>query len=362
MKTPVTVVTGFLGAGKTTLLSGLLKETRQRRLAILVNEFGAESVDGALFRGQGLGDDVEIHDIEGGLVAYGERFGPVMEALRGRRNEFDHVIIETSGLALPTAAMAALSEASLSEDFILDATLAVVDTPLLLAGRQDVEQADPAAASAAQLFGLQLESADVVVLNKIDALDESDLLAAEQMVRARAPKVRFLELAYEARLDPRLTLGLKLHGVSTASHHHGPLHHAPGPGTAPLMSQDLVNGHSHGGMGSHVHGEDSHAHFHETDPGWQSFVLHSHDRQDPDALPAAVRQVCLDHPVLRVKGFVRTPNSHHQIELQAVRARVDVRPGGHSHSPDSKLVFIGYHPARTEIAAQMSALTHTRWH
>jgi len=63
MKIPVTIVTGFLGSGKTTLICGLLKKNPDRRLAILVNEFGEVSVDGALLRTAGEGCGVEIHDL-----------------------------------------------------------------------------------------------------------------------------------------------------------------------------------------------------------------------------------------------------------------------------------------------------------
>uniref|UniRef100_UPI0026111C5C GTP-binding protein n=1 Tax=Rhodoblastus sp. TaxID=1962975 RepID=UPI0026111C5C len=90
-KIPVTIVTGFLGAGKTTLLSHLVGAAKQRRLAILVNEFGEVSIDGAILRNHETPGHVEIHDASTGLVAYSEDedFLPIMQAILDRRHLFD---------------------------------------------------------------------------------------------------------------------------------------------------------------------------------------------------------------------------------------------------------------------------------
>ena len=293
---PVTIVTGFLGSGKTTLLSSLIKHRQTRRLALLINEFGEVSIDGALIRDT-AGEDqhVRIHDFAYGLIAYGDdtRFIPTMKALAARRAGIDHVLIETSGLALPTAVMELLQSPELAEDFILDATLAVVDTPLLLADQfertggvpdgdsdrdstagdrtaedhatgshaaQDCATEGRVADSVATMFERQLEHADVVVLNKIDALDEAALLEAETRVRRRAPKVRFLELAWRAELDIRLALGLRLHQPTQTAHEHRytPVAAMPGADARVLTDQQRLNGHAHSGLGRHSHGLATH--------------------------------------------------------------------------------------------------------
>src|SRR5260370_42443491 len=102
-RVPVTVVTGFLGAGKTTLLSNLMKAAPERRLAVIVNEFGEGSIDGAMLRRAPQGDRVDIHDLPGGLVAYGggRAFAALLRGLREPRNLIDHALIETSGLVEP---------------------------------------------------------------------------------------------------------------------------------------------------------------------------------------------------------------------------------------------------------------------
>jgi cobalamin biosynthesis protein CobW len=368
---PVTVLTGFLGSGKTTLLTSLIKDRQARRLAILLNEFGEISIDGTIVR-EIANDTVEIqiHDFPHGLIAYGddERFVPAMQALAERRANIDHVVIETSGLALPTAVMETLQTPDLVNDFVLDATLAVVDTPLLLSGQFERNYAPSPQAAVAALFEQQLESADVVVLNKIDDLAEDALLAAEARLRKLAPKVRFLELAYRARLDIRLALGLRLHQPTFEAHSHrySPLPSIPGPGAQPLANQRRLDGHSHSGLGTHTHGLATHKHFHEHDPGWLSFALSSPEPQETERLKAALLAAARSEPLLRVKGFIRsashTINGAHAVLVQAVRTHVTMSTDAAKTPPvKSELVFIGYHLNRTNVAALLTELTATAW-
>ncbi len=361
---PVTVVTGFLGAGKTTLLRGLVQRRQSRRLALLINEFGEVAIDGELLRADGDAQgQVQIQDFAHGLIAYGddEQFVPAMLALAARRARIDHVLIETSGLALPSAVMEVLQSEALAPHFVLDATLAVVDTPLLL--EPAFASGDPAQAATADLFRQQLECADVVVLNKIDGLDEAPLLQAEETVRALAPNVRFLELAYGARLDIRLALGLRLHQAGAAVHHHYTPVAMPGERTVVAADQQRFNGHAHSGLGAHSHGLSTHKHFHEQDPGWQSFTLRCESPQQAEVVRSAVAAAALAEPILRAKGFVATDGAPAQL-LQGVRARVvmaEANEAAHSARERSELVFIGYHPSRARVARLLSELTATEW-
>jgi len=388
---PVTIVTGFLGSGKTTLLSSLIKHRQTRRLALLINEFGEVSIDGALIRDTaGADQHIRIHDFPYGLIAYGDdtRFIPIMKALAARRAGIDHVLIETSGLALPTAVMELLQSPELAEDFILDATLAVVDTPLLLADQFErtgdmrngddsagncgtVEDAAPdhatepcVADSVATMFERQLEHADVVVLNKIDGLDEAALLEAETRVRRCAPKVRFLELAWRAELDIRLALGLRLHQPTQTAHEHRytPVAAMPGADARVLADQQRLNGHAHSGLGRHSHGLATHKHFHEQDPGWMSFVLRSAAPQPAQILQTALAEIARREPVLRAKGYIRAADTPHSVLVQGVRTRVSFDHDVHKPAATkSELVFIGYHLSRSVVAALLSELTASTW-
>jgi len=370
---PVTIVTGFLGSGKTTLLSSLIKSRQSRRLALLINEFGEVSIDGTLIRASADGhEQIRIHDFPYGLIAYGddELFIPTMRAIAERRANVDHVLIETSGLALPTAIMELLQGPELASDFILDATLAVVDTPLLLsdqfersADADSVDANSAVANSVASLFDQQLEFADVVVLNKIDALDEAALLLAESRVRQRAPNVRFLELAYNARLDIRLALGLRLHQPTLVAHQtYTPVASMPGAESSVLANQGRLNGHTHSGISAHTHGLATHKHFHEQDPGWLSFTLRSTAPQQTEKLKAALLAAAQQEPLLRIKGFIRSADSASTVLVQAVRSRLVISADAAKPAPHkSELIFIGYHASRANIAALLSEHSGTTW-
>jgi cobalamin biosynthesis protein CobW len=276
-------------------------------------------------------------------------------------------LIETSGLALPTAIMALLQTPELAENFILDATLAVVDTPLLLADEFEGNQTQTSPqAAAANLFEQQLEYADVVVLNKIDALDEDALLSAETRIRECAPNVRFLELAYQAKLDIRLALalGLRLHQPALSAHNHRftPLASMPNANTGVLDNHRLVDGHAYSGLASHNHGLATHKHFHEQDPGWLSFVLRSQDPQQPDVLKNALTETVKAAPILRIKGFILTKQSKESILVQGVRTRMVIsRYDTKKSAQVSEIVFIGYHLNRNKVAALLSQLTAMQW-
>ena len=365
---PVTIVTGFLGSGKTTLLRSLIQRRQTRRLALLINEFGEISIDGALIRDEAGGDEqVRIHDFPYGLIAYGddEQFVPTMRAIAARRANVDHVLIETSGLALPTAVMELLQSPELCEDFILDATLAVVDTPLLLTDQfEHGANANLNVNPAAAMFEQQLEYADVVVLNKIDGLDDDALLLAETRVRLRAPNVRFLELAHDAQLDIRLALGLRLHQATRTEHGHGytALPAMPGPQAGVLAGQSRLNGHAHSGLSAHSHGLATHKHFHEQDPGWLSFVLRSDVAQRTERIKAALLEAAKVEPILRSKGFIRTDDTPRAVLVQGVRSRVTISVDAVKPAAQrSELVFIGYHTSRSKVAAVLSNLTGTPW-
>jgi cobalamin biosynthesis protein CobW len=417
---PVTVVSGFLGSGKTTLLCGLLERRQERRLAVLINEIGEISIDGALARasagaksarstGVGATGEVEIVDFPSGLIAYAEdtRFVPTLQAIARRADRVDHVLIETSGVALPSAAMERLQSPELAGDFVLDATLVVVDTPRLLAGEFQLESqqwevaragragggaaagsagdlagtghaGDKAGASGATgrpsdgaealrsaglLFNQQLAAADVVVLNKIDDLDTDALLAAEEQVRRRAPNVRFLELAHNAQLDVRLALGLRLHQATARLQHlHGPFTPMPGAESRTLDEHGSIDGHTHSGLMAHNHGLTTHTHFHEQDPGWLSFTLRSGQYQDIDALRTALERLAEAEPVLRCKGFALSTEAGRPVLLQGVRTRVVSTNETLKQAPKvSELVLIGYHLSRSRVASTLSRLTGTVW-
>ena len=422
-KLPVTIFTGFLGAGKTTILKSLIMSEPDKRFAVVINEFGKISVDDLLVMQVRKTDNFQVYKLSGGLIAYeGGDFIDTMLQIAGQSAKFDHVLIETSGLAAPTAVLESLGDPRLAERFSHDATLSLIDTPVFLDSAKLSQEA-------LTVMGFQMKAADVVVLNKIDKLQRRQLEEAEAKVRDLAPDVRFIELAFQARLVSRLSLGLKLNEFRAAdyiagmSNFAGLMHQAGAP---------TQNGHSHSGLGAHDHGLHTHEHLHQEDPGWLSFSLTSHVKQRRNALESALETISREMPLLRVKGFVQCLETEEPVLFQGVNTRIEsstdesaglepepialahahshshehehehdhVHSHTHSHShehehhhehdhvhshthshahshdhdhdhshehehkhpPASSLVFIGYHLDRQRLEARLNELTAADWH
>jgi len=185
---PATIITGFLGAGKTTLLRHLLETARGKRLAIIVNEFGSVGVDGEVLRSCGIESCPEenIVELSNGCLCctVAEDFIPTMQALIDRDLPPEHILIETSGLALPKPLVKAFDWPSIRSRLTVDGVIAVVDAPAVAEGRfaddpeavarqraedPSIEHDNPLA----EVYEDQLMAADLIVLNK------SDLISAD---------------------------------------------------------------------------------------------------------------------------------------------------------------------------------------
>ncbi|MBI5172518.1 MAG: GTP-binding protein [Candidatus Melainabacteria bacterium] len=408
-KLPVTIFTGFLGTGKTTILKSLIMSEPDKRFAVVINEFGKVSVDDLLVMQVRQSDNFQVYKLSGGLIAYEDNgFLDTMLQIADNAAGFDHVLIETSGLAAPTAVMESLAAPRLAEHFTLDATLSLVDTPLFLDyGKLSQETLT--------VMGFQMKAADVVVLNKIDKLERRQLEEAEAKVRDLAPDVRFIELAFQARLVSRLSLGLKLNEFRAGEYIAGITNFAGLMHQAGAASQ---NGHSHSGLGAHDHGLHTHEHLHQEDPGWLSFSLTSHKKQRRNNLETALETIAAEMPLLRVKGFVQCLEIDEPVLFQGVNTRIESSVGEsagiepeamavahvhshshshshdhdhhhhehehehthhhdhdqnhahdhhhheheHEHTPNSNLVFIGYHLDRLRLGARLNELTAAGWH
>lgn len=354
-KIPVTIFTGFLGAGKTTLLSNLILAEADISFAIVINEFGVVSVDDVLVNGAIKPESrtSQIFKLGGGLIAYeGELFLQTMLEIAANKSRYDHVLIETSGLAVPTAVIEALQHEQLIEHFSLDATLALLDTPLFLKGT------DAADGPVSEVFQSQILASDVVVLNKIDHLTTEQLELAESKVRALAPQIRFIEPAWKARLDSRLCLGLHLNEFRA-------LEHIPGITLPTALSHSplTADGHSHSGLGAHEHGLNTHEHLHEEDPAWISFCLSSEQMQERHLVERALETISTELPLLRVKGFVNCLDTAEPVLIQGVRERIlsSIKPTEVAHKT-SELVFIGYELDRETTVKMLNECTNSHWH
>ena len=242
-KIPVTVLTGFLGSGKTTLLNRILSENHGKRIAVIENEFGEVAVDHELV----IGAEEELFETANGCICCTVRGDliRVLDQLRKRRDRFDHVLIETTGLADPgPVAQTFFVDEDLKEDFQLDAIVALVDA---LHINEQLAEVDAAAE--------QVGFADVLLLNKTDLVDDAQLARAERALRAinaTAPIVR----TQRAELPIDAVLGLGAFDLDRALQRDDRFLETPRPfewiGSYALAAgrHDLHTG------GAHHHGHD----------------------------------------------------------------------------------------------------------
>lgn len=191
---PVTILGGYLGAGKTTLVNAVLRRAGGRRLAVLVNDFGALPIDADLIEGR-VGDMLTI---AGGCIccSYGSDLVGALIDLAARRPAPGHVLIETSGVALPGAVAQSIG---LVAGLVLDGVVVLADAETLPARAADPYLADTIAR--------QIEAADLIVLTKLDLLSAQDGAARRDWARGRWPKAR-IAAAVRGDLPIDLVLGL----------------------------------------------------------------------------------------------------------------------------------------------------------
>ena len=212
-KMPATVITGFLGAGKTTLVQHMLRNANGKRIALIINEFGDLGIDGDLLKGcgiEGCSDD-NIIELSNGCICctVAEDFIPAIEKLLGRENPPDHIVIETSGLALPQPLVRAFNWPEIRSKVTVDGVVTVVDSEAVNAGRFAHNEAAIDAQRAeddmldhetplSELFEDQLACADMIILNKTDLLTtaQTDELEAKLKASVRSG-VQFIRTKME---------------------------------------------------------------------------------------------------------------------------------------------------------------------
>src|SRR5262249_22329299 len=177
-KIPATVITGFLGAGKTSLIRRLIEQANGRRLGFIINEFGDLGIDRGIIEGCGLQgcEEDAIKELANGCICctVADDFLPTMEALLDRPEPPEHIIIETSGLALPKPLVQAFNWPTMKARVTVDGVVTVIDGAAVQAGRFADDLEAIAAQRAAEVFDDQLACADLVVVNKLDLVAEHD--------------------------------------------------------------------------------------------------------------------------------------------------------------------------------------------
>jgi cobalamin biosynthesis protein CobW len=305
-KVPVTIVTGFLGAGKTTLVRHAIENAEGRRLALIVNEFGDVGVDGTILRSCGIENCPEenIVELTNGCICctVADDFVPTLEALLSREPAPEHIIIETSGLALPKPLVKAFEWPDIRNRVTVDGVVTVVDGPAVKAGRFVDDPEKVAAQRAAdpsvdhenpleEVYEDQLLCADLVVLNKADLLSDDEVTSLSEEIKRSVPRAIKIVAARQGQVPASILLGLSA-----------------------AAEDDLA------ARPSHHDNEAEHDH-----DDFETFIVDVPEVASPADLASRAKAVANAHDVLRVKGYAAIGGKPMRLLLQGVGERVDTR-------------------------------------
>ena len=328
-KTPITIVTGFLGVGKTTLVHNMLKNAGGKRIAVLVNEFGEIDVDGQLINaGSENEEERNLIELPNGCLCctVQEEFLPTMSKLMERKEDIDHIVIETSGLAMPKPLVKAVNWPDLKPHVTIDAVITVVDAVGLATGeicnRERVQAQRLADESLdhetpiEELFLDQLTCADLVLVSKTDLIkDEEALAEINRVIKDKARENTKIVPVQNGRVESEILLGI---GASA--------------------EDDLDNRHSI----HEKHHEHGHHHHHNDDI--VTLVREEEQTANIKDLVKELTALVKAHEIYRIKGFINIPGKPMRMVLQGVGTRFDYyfdRKWKEGEDRKTKLVIIG---------------------
>lgn len=343
-KIPATVITGFLGSGKTTLIRNLLANADGRRIALIINEFGDLGVDGEVLKSCGAEacSEEDIVELTNGCICctVADDFIPTMEKLLERDRKVDHIVIETSGLALPQPLVQAFNWPGIKTRVTVDGVVTVVDSAAVAAGRFADDEEAVAAQRAAddnldhenpleEVFEDQIIAADLVILNKSDLVNAATMADVRTAVGGATERpVKMIE-ASNGNLSAGVLLGI-------------------GAGTEDLIASRK----SHHELEHEAGGEHDHDDF-------DSFVADAGAVKDAGKFIDGLKSVIAGHDVLRLKGFVDVPGKPMRLVVQAVGSRIDSyfdRAWASGEARATRLVVIGLKGIdRAAIAGEINA-------
>jgi cobalamin biosynthesis protein CobW len=324
-RVPCTIVTGFLGAGKTTLIRHVLANANGRRLAVIVNEFGDVGIDGEILKGCGDAacPEENIVELANGCLCctVADEFVPALDTILARHPKVEHIVIETSGLALPKPLVQAFHWPSIKNRVTVDGVVTVVDGAALAEGKVAADLDALAAQRAAdesldhddpveEVFEDQIACADMVVLNKCDLLDQPSVERASAAIAGALPRAVKIVSVAGGKVDASALLGLNI-------------------GT----EGDIEN--------RRTHHDDELDHDHDD---FDSFVVALPEIDDPAVIAKKVSAAAEAHGVLRIKGFAAVRGKPMRLLVQGVGSRVAShydRPWSANEKRQTRLVVIG---------------------
>ena len=345
-KIPTTVITGFLGAGKTTLIKHLINNAGDRKIALIINEFGDLGVDGDILKG--CNDEAcnqeDIIELSNGCICctVADDFIPTIEKLLDRNKQLDHILIETSGLALPQPLLRAFKWPEIQTRVTVDGVITVVDGKAVTEGRfaNSIEAVDNQRkldenldheTPLSELFEDQITCADMIVINKSDLLTSSqidDLL--NQLKKDSREGVQVLK-SEMGMLPTDVLLGQQAVAEEDIEQRHEVHHH---------HHED----HDHEDHDHEDHDHEDHDHDHHDHDDFQSFVISIGEIDNPKEFCKSVSEVINKHDILRLKGFMAVNGKPLRMTIQAVGPRIETyfdRMFQKTEKRETKIVVIG---------------------
>ena len=316
-KIPVTILTGFLGSGKTTLLNYILRENHGKRIAIIENEFGEINIDADLV----VSSDEEIYEMTNGCICCVTSVrGDLLEVIRklmSRRDRIDYILLETSGLADPMpVAQAFFVDDAVLDEVALDAIVTLIDSKHIEQHLDDIryDGIDNQAVD-------QIVSADRIIVNKVDLVDEDTVERIQRRIRTLNQRSEIDRSSYaEVNLDA--ILGIQAFEVSQRA------------ASEPSFLED-----------HYVHSHD---------PDVETCSVRIAGELDGELVEAAAREIAADHgaDLLRWKGVLAIAGNDRRVALQGVHRIFEIHDLDRWEGPhrDSRAVFIGKNLNRDELA------------
>ena len=327
LKTPVTIITGFLGSGKTTLISYLINKFQDGKLAIIVNEFGDIGIDGEILKSCSIPNCPEenIIELSNGCICctVADDFIPTIETLLRMNPKPDQIIIETSGLALPKPLLKAFDWPEIRSQITVDGVIALADAEAVFSKRfapsieavnrqrladENISHETPLS----EVFEDQINCADLILLTKCDNVNEIDLLKSKSIINEIKKNSKPIIEVINGIISPKIILSLE------------------------AKAENDINSRP-----SHHDNEEEHDH-----DDFESIIFDLNEIEQTEEILNKIKKLTFDHEILRIKGYLNIKNKPMRFLIQAVGSRVrgQYDKVWESHEvKKSRLVFIAEH-------------------